>query len=243
MSEFDAEAIDDHLAAPFRVEFYGSIGSTNDRARELAREGESDVAVVAGEQTAGRGRRGRDWRGPEGGIYCSLLLAPDLEPADYPLLTLAAAVATARAVRQAGVAATIKWPNDVLVGDRKLAGILTERVGDRVVVGVGVNALADRGDLPDGGTSLRAEGGTVDRAAFVAVLLEAFDDLRDDPEGILAAWRESADTLGREVRVETPDGTVEGEAIDVERPGTLVVETDDGTVRVTTGDCQHLRAI
>ena len=244
--EYGAAAVAYGLEAPFAVEYHHRIDSTNARARELATDGASDVAVLADEQTAGRGRLDRGWAGPAGGVYLSLVLRPSLSPMEVPLLTLAAAVATARAAREAGVDATIKWPNDVLVGGRKLAGILTEIEGeaDRVswaVVGIGVNANVDRDALPEGATSVLAETGPVERRCFVQRVLEAFDELRGYPETILDAWREHAATLGRRVRVETSDGTVVGEAVDVDPPGTLLVETDDGIVSVHAGDCEHLR--
>lgn len=255
--EFGGAAIEFGLDAPFEVEFHDSIGSTNERARELADEGREDVAVVADEQTAGRGRLDRGWTGPAGGIYSSLLLRPDVPPAHAPVYTLAAAVAVTRAAREAGVDASIKWPNDVLVvdedeerGGKKLCGILTEMEGeaDRVawlVVGIGINANVSADALPDGATSLQAERGeSVDRRTFTQRLLETFDDLRSDPDSILDAWREHAATLGQRVRVETPGGEVVGEAVDVEFPGALIVETDEGErERVTAGDCEHLRPV
>jgi BirA family biotin operon repressor/biotin-[acetyl-CoA-carboxylase] ligase len=256
------------LDAPFDVEHHEAIDSTNRRARELAKAGASDLVVVADRQTGGRGRLDREWTSPPGGVYLSLICRPDVPMADAPLFTLAAAVATARAARRAGVDARIKWPNDVVVPSEpkaeggepgadyeKLAGILTEMRGeaDRVgwiVVGIGVNVDAGEGDLPPGATSVRLAGDGVDRRAFVQHVLEAFDDLRDDPDAILAEWRERALTLGQRVRVETPTGTVRGEAVDVEHPGTLVVRTagddDDGRgreVRVAAGDCEHLRPV
>ncbi|WP_254544564.1 biotin--[acetyl-CoA-carboxylase] ligase [Halomarina pelagica] len=248
-----SEALEFGLDAPFTVEHHASIDSTNRRARELAESGAGDVVVVADAQTGGRGRLDRDWDSPPGGVYLSAVCRPDLPMARAPLYTLAAAVATARAAREAGVDARIKWPNDVLVPDeaggaRKLAGILTEARGetDRVewlVVGVGVNVEATREDLPAGATSLRAEGGAVNRREFVQRLLAEFDDLRDDLDAVLPAWRESALTLGQRVRVETPGGEIVGRAVDVESPGTLLVETGDGPVRVTAGDCEHLRPV
>lgn len=272
--EFGEAAIEYGLDAPFSVEYHEAIGSTNDRARELAEDGASDVAVVASEQTAGRGRLDREWSGPAGGIYCSLLIRPDRPLAHAPIYTLAAAVAVTRAAREAGVDAAIKWPNDVLVstanesqsdsqsddvnvpdeseerGGRKLCGILTELEGeaDRIgwlVVGIGVNANVDADTLPAGATSLQTERGEpVERRLFVQRLLEAFDDLRADPESILDAWRDHALTLGQRVRVETPGGDVVGEAVDVEFPGGLIVETDSGEQkRVTAGDCEHLRPV
>ena len=252
--ESGALAIALGLDAPFDVEHHETIDSTNRRARELAEAGAGDVVVLADRQTGGRGRLNREWESPPGGIYLSLVCRPDVPPADAPLYTLAAAVATTRAAREAGVDAQIKWPNDVVVptdGERyaKLAGILTEMRGeaDRVgwiVVGVGVNADAGAEALPAGATSLRAEtGGRVDRRAFTQRLLEAFDRLRGDPEAVLDAWREHALTLGQRVRVRTAGDEVVGEAVDVERPGTLVVRTEGGDVRVSAGDCEHLRPV
>ncbi len=190
-----------------------------------------------------------------GGIWASLLLRPHRPPAEIPLFTLAAAVAVAKASLDVGVDARIKWPNDVLVAgddgeERKLCGILTEMEGeaDRVswlVVGPGVNANVDADALPPGATSLRAEVGDVDRRLFLQRVLETIHGLTGegaDVGEVLDAWRDHAATLGRRVRVETPGGTVEGEAVDVRFPGSLVVRTDDGDERVVhAGDCEHLR--
>jgi BirA family biotin operon repressor/biotin-[acetyl-CoA-carboxylase] ligase len=243
--------------APYDVEYHERVGSTNDRARELAGEGAPETVVVADEQTGGRGRLDREWDAPSGGVYLSPLLRPSLPPARAPLLTMAAAVATTEAVREAGVDARIKWPNDVLVeadGEtRKLAGILTEMEGEAdrvswVVVGVGVNANVDPSALPPGATSVREQRSNtghdpadVDRRRFVQRLVERFHDYREDPESVLPAWRDLAATLGERVRVETPTRTVVGTAVDVEPPGTLLIETEDGTTRVSAGDCEHLR--
>ncbi|QAU11774.1 biotin--[acetyl-CoA-carboxylase] ligase [Halorubrum sp. BOL3-1] len=253
------------LDAHHSVTYHERIASTNERARELAAEGATDVAVVADEQTGSRGRLDREWVAPSGGVWLSVLTRPDVPTVRAPLFTLAAAVATTDAARETGVDARIKWPNDVLVGGdaddsesgdaagrggRKLAGILTEMEGeaDRIgwlVVGVGVNANIDPEALPEGATSLSAErGGPVDRRRFVATLLERFADLTGSPEAldrILPAWRERADTIGRRVRIDTGDGFVEGTAVDVAEPGALVVDTGEGRRRVHAGDCEHLR--
>jgi len=244
--EFGGDAVAFGLGAPFEVEYHDSIGSTNDRARELAGEGAADAVVLADEQTGGRGRLDREWRAPGGGIWLSVLVRPAVPPAEAPVFTLAAAVACTRAAREAGVEAEIKWPNDVLVGGRKLVGILTEMEGEAdrvswVVVGIGVNANVDPGDLVESATSLRAETGDVNRRVFTQRLLEEFHGLRTDLESVIPAWREHAATLGQRVRVETPAGGVVGEAVDVEFPGTLVLETDEGEKRVSAGDCEHLR--
>ncbi|RNJ26591.1 biotin--[acetyl-CoA-carboxylase] ligase [Halosegnis longus] len=243
--EFGGAATAFELDADFEVEYHDELASTNATARDRASEGAENVVVVAERQTGGRGRLDRDWESPDGGVYASLVVRPDLPPAHAPVYTLAAAVAVADAARDAGVDAGIKWPNDVQVDGRKLAGILTEMEGeaDRVswlVVGIGANANVDPADLPRG-TSIESEVGPVTRREFLASIVDRFAELTDDVESIVPAWRERAVTLGQQVRVETPRETIEGEAIDVEFPGTLLVETDDGVRRVTAGDCEHLR--
>jgi BirA family biotin operon repressor/biotin-[acetyl-CoA-carboxylase] ligase len=244
--EFGGAGVEYGLDAPFEVEYHDSIDSTNERARELAAKGASNVAVLADEQTGGRGRLDRGWASPSGGIWLSLVCRPDVPPARAPVYTLAAAVAATEAVESVGVDAGIKWPNDVLVDGEKLVGILTEMEGeaDRVswiVVGIGINANVDGDSVPETATTIRERVGDVDRAAVTRSLIERFDELRAEPEEVVPAWRERAITLGRRVRVETPGGGVVGEAVDVEFPGTLVIETDAGTRRVSAGDCEHLR--
>ncbi|MFC7202334.1 biotin--[acetyl-CoA-carboxylase] ligase [Haloferax namakaokahaiae] len=297
--EYGGRAIEYGLDADYDIEFHEVLGSSNDRARELATEGRENVAVVAREQSASRGRKNREWTAPDGGVWMSLLIRPDEPPAYAPLYTLAMAVAVCDAAREAGVDAGIKWPNDIIVsstreraasdnssgaqasdvvstseasggmsanadnvsanemseaneetesthGYRKLSGILTEMEGeaDRVswlVIGVGINVNLDPATLPEGATSVSAEAGEVERRVFVQRVLERFSELAADLESVLPAWRERADTLGQRVRVHTATGVVEGVAVDVERPGTLVVETDDGKTRVHAGDCEHLR--
>ncbi|PHQ39033.1 biotin--[acetyl-CoA-carboxylase] ligase, partial [Halorubrum persicum] len=214
---YSAAGIEFGLDAPYAIEYHDRLPSTNDRARDLATEGADGVAVVADEQSGGRGRLDREWVAPSGGVWLSLVTRPDVPPARAPLFTLAAAVATADACREAGVDAHIKWPNDVLVGGldgepdrdadtegrggRKLAGILTEMQGeaDRVswlVAGIGVNANIGSDALPPGATSLREElGDPVDRRRFAATLLERFAALAGAPDRmdrILPAWRERA---------------------------------------------------
>jgi BirA family biotin operon repressor/biotin-[acetyl-CoA-carboxylase] ligase len=253
--EFGAGAVEYGLDAGYTIEYHDTIGSTNDRGRDLAKAGERDVVVLADEQTGSRGRLRRAWTAPSGGVWLSIVFRPECPPAHAPIYTLAAAVATTRAAREAGVDASIKWPNDVLVSDdtterggRKLAGILTEMEGEAnrvswILVGIGVNANVDGALLPAGATSVREEAGDVERRLFVQRLLETFDDLRGDPDTILDAWRDHSDTLGRRVRVELTNETIEGEAVDVEFPGALVVRTERGERVIHTGDCEHLRPV
>jgi BirA family biotin operon repressor/biotin-[acetyl-CoA-carboxylase] ligase len=222
------------------------VGSTNDRARELADAGAAEgLTVIARVQTAGRGRHGRRWASPAGGLWMSVVLRPDLPLAQWPLVGFGAAVATAEAVQAvAGVPAALKWPNDVVVADRKLAGVLVEAAGSAAVVGVGVNANLDVDALPTGlgqaATTLRSLIGTdVDLAALAADLLSRWEDyddlLHQDPAAVVAAWRRRSATLGRPVR--TVGGQeVEGVAEDVDDTGALLIRTVGGLVRVVAGE-------
>jgi BirA family biotin operon repressor/biotin-[acetyl-CoA-carboxylase] ligase len=261
--EYGAGAVEYRVGEGVLVVFHDSLPSTNTRARELARRKQFTggnapaVVVLAEEQTDARGRLDREWVSPAGGVWMSALLSPDVPPARAPLLTLAAAVATARAIDDVAgtadreISIGLKWPNDVLAaeeggGERKLAGILTEMEGETdavswVFVGIGLNANVDATSLPEGTTSMRELSGDVDRGRLVATILREFDALRSSPDAILAAWRNRALTLDRRVQVENGGKTVVGEAVGVEPPGALLVDTGNGVVRVHAGDCDHLR--
>jgi BirA family biotin operon repressor/biotin-[acetyl-CoA-carboxylase] ligase len=235
----------------------GRCASTNEEARELARRGAEDgTIVVADAQTAGRGRLDRSWHSPPGvGLYASVLVRePELGPR-LTLLPLLVGVALADGIAALGVAdAALKWPNDVLLGGRKLAGILCEfespagqTGGDgAVVLGVGVNVGHLLGDFPSGlreqATSLRlALGRDVARETvlcrFLAALgarLQAFRTPADFPWD---AWRARSAVEGQPVRVEGPPGGFDGEALRVDPDGALVVRRTDGAeLRVVAAD-------
>lgn len=248
--DIDPTALVDDPEVRFEIEFHERLASTNRRGRALAAAGATDTVVVAGRQSAGRGRRDRAWASPPGGVYLSVVCRPAVAAREAGLLTLAGAVAAATAFERAGATARIKWPNDVVVGvegrPRKLAGVLAETSvsGDRLdwaVVGVGANVDVDPADLPPGAASLRELVDDVDRTAFVRDLLVAFDGLIGDPGSIVPAWSDRARTIGMDVRVETADRDVVGRATGVDPTGALLVETDAGTVRVGHGEVTHLR--
>ena len=235
------------------------VPSTNDLAKELAEQGAVHGEVVVAErQTAGRGRRGRSWSSPAGkNLYLSVVLRPQLPPQRAAELTLVASLAVCDACRQAGVDAGIKWPNDVLVGGRKVAGILTELGAEPdevhwMVVGIGVNLNAIREDFPEElrgqATSLALERGQpVPRALFAAALLALLEEWLDRhaEEGFQAvreAWRARSATLGREVRVEVDGAELTGVAEDLDETGALLVSRKGGRVRVVAGDVRLLRA-
>jgi BirA family transcriptional regulator, biotin operon repressor / biotin---[acetyl-CoA-carboxylase] ligase len=240
------------------VHHFEEIGSTNDRARQLAEEGAGHGDLVIAEaQTGGRGRRGRSWSSPPGrNAYFSVILRPDLPPARAPELTLLASVALCDALRLAGVPALIKWPNDLLVGGRKIAGILTELGMERgvvqwVVVGIGVNVNAVEADFPEElrelATSVRlARGVPAPRALLVAACLTALEEWLDRHaeegfEPVRRAWRERSDTLGREVVVRTEAGELVGTAEDVDADGALLLRVSGRVTRILSGDVLQLR--
>ena len=221
-----------------QLEIHGSIGSTNDRARELAGAGaEAYTVVIAEEQSAGRGREGRRWESPpRTGLWISVV-APSLDPAARPLLPLRAGLAACRAVESAapGVRAGIKWPNDVFIAGRKAGGILCEGGPSAIVIGVGLNVrrAAFPAELAATATSLEAElGGPVDRAALAGFLLDELRTLLTPPLGLdgeVGREVEARDILkGRPVIAGTGET---GIARGIGRDGALRVEVAPGEVR------------
>lgn len=216
------------------VEHVAETGSTNADLVAAAVHGAPDRTVrFTDHQTAGRGRLDRVWTAPPGvNLLVSLLFraVPD-DPGELTRRVGLAAVDAAR--RVADVQAVLKWPNDVLVGDRKLAGILAQRVGDgSVVIGMGLNV----GWAPDGAARL---GDGIAPAFVLRALLAAFDEL---PAVIDDRYRAALDTLGRRVRIELPTGELVGSAVDVDPDGRLVVLDECAvTHRVSVGDIVHLR--
>ncbi|NDL59913.1 biotin--[acetyl-CoA-carboxylase] ligase [Phytoactinopolyspora mesophila] len=236
-------------------------GSTNVDVAELARSGAAEgTAVVAGYQRTGRGRLDRTWEAPPGSsLAVSFLLRPRDVPVErWPWLPLLVGVAAVDAVvGLTGVGAKLKWPNDVLVDERKLAGILVERVdtpqGAAAVAGIGLNVTQRRDQLPPTATSLFLEG-----AAGIqpAEMLEALGDRlaeryaewhdhRGDPAaGIAPAYRQRCATLGRQVRVEFPGSdAAEGVAADIDDTGRLVLQTGTERRVIGAGDIVHLRPV
>jgi BirA family biotin operon repressor/biotin-[acetyl-CoA-carboxylase] ligase len=236
-----------------RVVHLESASSTSDEAERLAREGEAEGTVVIAEgQTAGRGRMGRAWRSPRGkGIYLSIILRPALVPSRASFLTLCGAVAAQRAISACapGVRASLKWPNDVMIGGRKVCGILTELTteADRInhaVVGVGINANHAASHLHGvpGATSLRIEtGSAVSRPALARGFLEAFDEnysllAAGRRAEIVERWLAASETVGRRVRVASFQGECwEGVATGLDDDGCLLVRLDTGMTRRATG--------
>jgi BirA family biotin operon repressor/biotin-[acetyl-CoA-carboxylase] ligase len=233
----------------FDVLWLAEVDSTNRYVLDAARSGAADgLVVVADRQTAGRGRLGRTWEAPEtaeASLLVSVLLRPALPPDERHLVVMAAAVAMTYALWIAtGVVPSVKWPNDLLVGDRKLAGILAEAADDAVVVGIGVNLdwPSVPPELAGIATACNLEGGRpTERGILLREFLSQYERFLADPDRTRAEYRERLATLGRRVRVERAADTVVGIAVDVDDAGHLLVETENGTETVTAGDVVHLR--
>lgn len=245
------------LMPDLHVEVLDSVPSTNVVAAERAHEGAPDgLVVVADHQSAGRGRLDRSWETPEGSaVTFSMLVRPAAPTRSWPWLPLLTGYAVTKALRARGVEAGVKWPNDVLIGDKKVAGILVERIetsdGPAAVIGVGINVGLTEEQLPvPTATSLFLEGGPVDRTDVLVDVLnglrEAFDawDEGGDLGGmrLMESYASSCVTVGQRVRVDLPDGTVlEGDAVDIDPTGQLVVEADGARRPVSAGDVVHVR--
>jgi BirA family biotin operon repressor/biotin-[acetyl-CoA-carboxylase] ligase len=234
------------------LRFLDEVDSTNRYVRDAAVAGVPEGLVVTAEhQSAGRGRIGRSWEAPPGsGLLVSILLRPDgLPPARLHLVTAAVGCAAVTALRRvAGVEVDLKWPNDLLVGDRKLAGMLAEALGvtmggtvAAVVVGLGLNVSA----APGGAVSLdEVAGRPVERADVLVALLEELEGRYGRWDDVAAEYRATCATVGRRVRVERPGGSfTTGVAVRVDGDGRLVVAGDGGGAEAafSLGDVVHLR--
>ncbi len=248
----DPNRLKDGAPPGVRIEVVEQTESTNADVAGRAKAGEADGLVVAADdQTAGRGRLDRTWVTPAGtAVTFSMLLRPSAPAARWPWLPLVAGVAVVRALGETWGKPELKWPNDVLLRGRKVAGILVELTetpdGPAAVLGVGLNTglTDDQLPVPDA-TSLLIESGTApDRTE---VLLDLVRELSAAFEGwpsaeLEEAYREACSTLGREVRVEMPDGSLlEGKASEIDPTGRLVVETEEGPQAVGAGDVVHVR--
>lgn len=242
-----------------QFDYFEEVDSTNSRARSLARQGALEGEVVIAErQSAGRGRLGRSWVSPPyANLYFSLILRPTLAPADAPQVTLMAAVALADAVAAfSPEPPVIKWPNDILVDGKKLAGILTESACDSeriefVILGIGVNVNFPRRLMPaairERATSLmEVAGKPVDRERFLRRLIQDLDrcygTLEESGFAALAPrWQARFGLRGKRVRVEAASGALIGTAVGIDRDGALLVADERGALRrVVAGDVTAL---
>lgn len=237
------------------IRVFKQTTSTNDIVEKLARDGVKEgVAVFAESQTKGRGRLGRPWVSPAGkGLWFSILLRPPIRPQDTTQLTVAAAASVSRAIRRiTGLPAAIKWPNDIWIGTRKVAGILTEMNAELdmvryAILGIGLSVNSTASDFPpewrETTSSLRMEAGhSIPRATLAVALLE---DLEQDYqsvrigkfEAVAEEWQSRCLTLGRNVQIQMGSRLIKGTAESLDATGALLLRTQHGLLeRITGGD-------
>jgi len=240
------------------IHYFKEVDSTNDVARYLAVEGAEEGTVVVAEiQNRGKGRRGKTWISPPGGVWMSIILRPDIAPSKAPQLTLVTGVAVAETLKEElKLDVGIKWPNDILIGNKKVCGILTEVNAsidnvNYVIVGIGIDMNVEiplfPPNLQKDATSLKNELDTeINGAMLVQKFLLKFEDLYNQfkegkfPE-ILSEWRLLSKTIGNNVEVRTRGKTVRGEAVGINKDGILILELEDGSLRkMISGECLHI---
>jgi BirA family biotin operon repressor/biotin-[acetyl-CoA-carboxylase] ligase len=260
MAKFSPQSILPRLdTQAFGIKLYTfeEVGSTNEVAHELARNGAPHgTIVIADSQTRGKGRLERRWISPPGvNLYISFVLRPHMPIVDVPFITFTAAIALSEAISSFGVDSSIKWPNDVLVGGKKVAGILTEAEPDNdkvsfVVLGAGVNInmtremlAAELGDVAAGATSLLAESGSsIDRSHFAVVFINQMERWYGEfvnlgKDHIIREWTRRCGMIGRRVEIRCDDKVLKGTAQGINPSGYLLVKTEDGsTEKVVAGD-------
>ena len=239
-----------------KIIYYDTVDSTMDIAFNLGTDKASEGTVVVSEgQSKGRGRMGRAWASPKGkGIYASIILRPNLAPAEAAKLTLLSGVALCEAIKnKTELDARIKWPNDIFIHGKKVAGILTELSAEMdrvkfVIVGIGINVNSKSDTLPEGATSLRSElKKQISRVEMTKEILQEmekwYERLRIQGfSPIVKRWKDLSLTLNKRVKIIDPSGEIEGEAIDIDKDGGLVIRKDSGVlIKRMAGDVVQVR--
>jgi len=245
-----------HIPVVKNLLVFDELDSTNSTAKELARAGaEEGTIVIARTQNQGRGRFDRIWQSPEGGIYLSFILRPRISAEKTSLLPFVAALALTKTIESYGLHATIKWPNDVRVNGKKIAGILLESeiIGQAinyVVVGIGMNLNIDithfSMDIQPRSTSMIHElGNPVDYHEFLRKFFIQFGSfyklfIEQQYDRIIDEWKTHTDTLGKTIRVQTSTETIQGIASDIDLSGFLLLRTERGEIKkIMSGDCLY----
>lgn len=240
-----------------QMRYYENTPSTIWVGKQLASEGDAEqihgMVIIAEEQTGGIGRLGRSWVSPAGGVWITIVLKPDIPINRVFMVTMAGSVAVARAIRKEfDLGALIKWPNDIYIGDNKVAGLILELFAEAdqihyCLLSIGVDVNITPGELEgvkSAVTSISAEmGHDVDRASFLARLLKEFESRyllleAGEYEAVTREWKTLSCTLEQRVKINTMKATFEGEAIDIDEYGALLIRKDNGKIeRVIGGDC------
>ncbi len=237
----------------YKVYYFKKVTSTMEIARELGEKGE-EALIIAETQTSGRGRLGRDWISPLGGIWMSLLIKPLLSLKEAFHLTYIASLAIGLSIKElTSLNIKLKWPNDVLYSEKdkekKLAGILLELKAEvdqlkYAIIGMGINVNNQISTLEPYGISLKEIlGKDINREELIIKIIKKIDNYLKKPfEKVLRDWKELSSTLGREVKIFQPQREIRGTALDIAEDGALIIKTEDGKLeKVYSGDCIHLR--
>lgn len=240
------------------IHYFKEVDSTNEVAKYLAEDSaEEGVAVIAETQNRGKASRGKTWISPPGGVWMTIILRPDIPPSKAPQLTLVTGVAVAETLKkECKLDVSIKWPNDILIGNKKVCGILTEVSANMdkvnyIVVGIGIDMNVDvpqfLSKLGKGATSLKNEldmeiNGALLVQRFLLEFEEVYKKFKNDqfPE-ILNDWRNLSSTIGTNVEIRTRGKTVRGEAVGINKDGVLILELEDGSLRkMISGECLYI---
>jgi len=236
-----------------KIYHFGEVDSTNNIAKELALGSEEGTVVIAETQKKGRGSFGKPWFSPKGGIWLSIILKPQISPSLIPLLTFISGIAVCRVIRKLRLNARIGWPNDVLIGNKKVCGILSEAglngKVNYVVVGIGVNTNVDIAmfseDLKPNATSLKHELGKevsqedITQRIFNEMEIVYNNFKKGDIARILKEWKKLSCTIKRKVEIKGATETIQGKALDIDENGALIVKLENGIIRkVIAGECR-----
>lgn len=245
------EEINPYLSTNYigkQIIYFNSIDSTNNEAKKLANSGCLEgTVIISEEQTMGRGRLGRNWVSPKfKGIWMSIVLRPNIDPMNVAKITQVGAAAVLRAIKEQGINAHIKWPNDIVLNNKKVCGILTEMSGEinninYVVMGIGVNVNIDKEDFPKDiqeiATSLKIEEGKgIKRKTLVASILNNLEELYDeftkneDIKTSIDICRENSILIGKTIKIINRSNVIMAEAINLSDDGKLIVKYEDGSI-------------
>ncbi len=237
------------------IHFYEEVESTNNTAKKFVDDDSPEGTVIIAEhQTAGRTRKHAEWVSPEGGIYMTMVLRPKVTLLEASKLTIVTGVAIAKTLYdEFDINVGIKWPNDLLIGTKKICGILTEAVTDydkvkAVLVGVGIDVNIEEEDIPDKlaniATTVKKETNIIyNRAEIMRRFFKIFEDLyeeykNDNFKYIISEWRRLSSTTGNRVKVYKDGKAIKADAVGITNSGALIIETDDGKLeKITSGEC------
>ncbi|MBR3212913.1 MAG: biotin--[Methanosphaera sp.] len=237
------------------IHFYQEVTSTNDIAKKFVdNDAPEGTVIIAEQQTAGRSRSKNDWASPEGGIWMTLILKPEVTLLEASKLTIVTGVAIAKTLHDKfNLDAGIKWPNDIMIGNKKICGILTEAVTDyddlkAVLIGVGIDVNINQSDLPDNlqdiATTVSEESTEeIKRAEIMKVFFSIFEELYEEFKNgqfkhIIGEWRRLSSTTGNRVKVYKDGKAMLADAVGIDNQGALIVELDDGSLeKIISGEC------